>query len=72
MSTASSLVPSPAHVPRAARVVIGDNVAIPAEVTGLESICRWAISEQRRERGRFSYLRGTIPHAKRADMARLA
>jgi hypothetical protein len=36
------------------------NVAIPAEIIDLDSFCRWAISEQRPERGQFSYLRGTI------------
>lgn len=63
MSTASSLVspPTPAMpVARAVRVVIGDDVAIPAEVVDLDSFCRWAISDQYPERGRISYLRGTI------------
>lgn len=35
-------------------------VAIPADAIDLDSFCRWAISEQRPERGQFSYLRGTI------------
>jgi Uma2 family endonuclease len=63
MSTASSLAspPTPAGPSRrAVRVVIGDDVAIPADVTDLESFCRWAISDQYPERGQFSYLRGTI------------
>lgn len=63
MSTASSLVPPPAPpwpVPRALRVVIEENVAIPAEVVDLASYCRWATSEEFPQRGQFSYLRGTI------------
>jgi Uma2 family endonuclease len=63
MSTASSLVPPPVPsqpAPRALRVVIGDNVSIPAEVNDLNSFCRWATSDQYPQRGRFSYLRGTI------------
>ncbi|MGH7171054.1 MAG: Uma2 family endonuclease [Gemmataceae bacterium] len=63
MSTASSLVPPPAPswpVPRALRIVIEENVAIPAEVVDLASYCRWATSEEFPPRGQFSYLRGTI------------
>lgn len=63
MSTASSIVsPSvpPQPAPRAVRIVIEENVAIPAEVVNLASFCRWATSDQHPERGQFSYLRGTI------------
>ncbi|HWG41894.1 MAG TPA: Uma2 family endonuclease [Gemmataceae bacterium] len=63
MSTASSLVSPPvplAAAPHAVRVVIGGNVAIPAEVFDLESFCRWAVSDEYPERGQFSYLHGTI------------
>ncbi|HEY7156977.1 MAG TPA: Uma2 family endonuclease [Gemmataceae bacterium] len=63
MSTASALIsPSvlPAPAPRAPRVMIDDSICIPAEVVDLDSFCRWAISDQYPERGRFSYLRGTI------------
>lgn len=62
MSTAPSLISPPisASAPRPLRVVIGDNVAIPAEVVDLDSFCRWAVSEHYPERGHFSYLRGTI------------
>lgn len=63
MSTASSLVPPsapPLSVPRALRILIEENVAIPAEVKDLVSFCHWATSDQYPERGQFSYLRGTI------------
>ncbi len=63
MSTASSLVPPsvpPSPAPRALRIVIEENVAIPAEVKDLASFCRWATSDQYPQRGQFSYLRGTI------------
>lgn len=62
MSTASSLASPPAApaAPRALRVVIGDSVAIPAEVIDLESFCRWATSDQYPSRGPFSYFRGVI------------
>lgn len=63
MSTASSLVPPPApplSAPRVLRILIEENVAIPAEVKDLVSFCCWATSDQYPERGQFSYLRGTI------------
>jgi Uma2 family endonuclease len=62
MSTASSLAPPalPVSEPRALRVLIEENVAIPAEVVDLDSFCRWATSDHYPERGRFSYLRGSI------------
>jgi len=62
MSTASSLSPPPvsASRPRAVRVIIGESVCIPAEVVDLDSFCRWAISDQYPERGKFSFLHGTI------------
>lgn len=62
MSTASSLVPPPAPplpAPRPLRIVIGECVAIPAEVADLDSFCRWAISD-RFPGGQYSYLRGAI------------
>jgi Uma2 family endonuclease len=63
MSAASSVV-SPSvpsqPVPRAVRILIEEVVAIPAEVVDLNSFCRWATSDQYPERGRYSYLRGTI------------
>ncbi len=63
MSTASSLAPPPAlpeSKPRALRVLIQENIPIPAEVIDLDSYCRWATSYRFPERGQFSYLRGTI------------
>ncbi|HZV04286.1 MAG TPA: Uma2 family endonuclease [Gemmataceae bacterium] len=63
MSTASALVPPsvpPLSKPRALRVVIEENVTIPADVVDLDSFCRWATSDQFPECGQFSYLRGTI------------
>lgn len=63
MSTASSLVPPPAPplpASRALRIVIEENVSIPAEVNDLASFCRWATSDQYPERGQFSYLRGVL------------
>ncbi len=63
MSTASSLAPPPAPplpAPRALRMLIEEKIAIPAEVVDLDSFCRWATSDKYPERGRFSYLRGTI------------
>jgi Uma2 family endonuclease len=41
-------------------VLIDESVCIPAEVVDLDSFCRWATSDQYPERGRFSYLDGTI------------
>lgn len=62
MSTASSLMSplaSSLPAPRALRVVIGECVAIPAEVADLNSFCDWAISD-RFPGGQYSYLRGAI------------
>lgn len=63
MSTASSVVPpsaSPSPARRAVRIVIEENIAIPAEVNDLPTFCRWATSDHYPDRGRFSYLRGVI------------
>lgn len=63
MSPASSLMVSPAHsasAPRTFRVVIEENIAIPADLVDLDSYCRWATSDEFPQRGKFSYLRGTI------------
>lgn len=63
MSTASSLAapPTPSSpAPRAFRVVIEENIAIPADLVDLDSYCRWATSEEFPQRGKFAYLRGTI------------
>src|SRR4051812_8500989 len=63
MATVSAIGPqpvSPAAPVRALRIVIEDKARIPADVLDLESFCRWAISDEYPQRGRFSYLRGTI------------
>ncbi|HWG46073.1 MAG TPA: Uma2 family endonuclease [Gemmataceae bacterium] len=61
MSTASALATPPLPtIPRPVRVVIGESVCIPPEVVDLDSFCRWAISDQYPERGRFSFLHGTL------------
>jgi Uma2 family endonuclease len=59
-STLTSAAVSPVIIPRAPRVLIEEKVCIPSEVIDLDSFCRWACSDQFPQRGRFSFLRGTI------------
>jgi Uma2 family endonuclease len=63
MSTVSSIAaPSTPPTPRsrAVRVMIGESVCIPPEVIDLDSFCRWAISDQYPQQGKFSFLHGMI------------
>jgi Uma2 family endonuclease len=64
MAAAPSLR-SPAAPPtvsprQALRVVINEEVQIPAEVVDLDSFCRWACSDEFPQRGRFSFVHGAL------------
>jgi Uma2 family endonuclease len=63
MSTAASLAPPPVTPPvppRALRMWINEDIAIPAEVVDHESYRRWARSDDFPQRGHFAFLNGIL------------